>query len=404
MDKISPAACRRGFRAVLFVVVVLMLGGTLPTPLYVIYQQELHFSEIVLTLAFGLYFVGALAGLLFCGRLSDQIGRRPTVVLGIGLAVASTLALILLRGLPLLFVGRAVSGTGNGIALAATTAWLSELRKGAQVGENPRGEAAETSAVDQMIGLGLGPLLAGMLAEYAALPTLLSYYVLLGLLAAAALALIMAPETVPQRRSLSFIPRIGVPHGKRAAFISLAATGFCIFALTGLFTSLVPSVLQQRLHNTSHAVAGAVAFELFLLGALTELALRRMPVQPALLVSLALIPLGLVLLMLGVVQPSVWWLIGGTAVEGVAAGLGFSNTLAAVNQLAGGAERAHVLASFFVVMYFGAMLPVIGMGIISQLANGLAAAWTFSCIIGLLALAGLAARLLGFTRAETAAA
>lgn len=154
MDKIPPTACRRGFKAVLVVVVVLMLGGTLPAPLYVIYQRELHFSEIVLTLAFGVYFVGALAGLLCCGRLSDQIGRRPTVFLGIGLAVSSTLALILLRGLPLLFLGRALSGAGNGIALAATTTWLSELRAGAWVGENPRTEAAETSAVDQMVGWG----------------------------------------------------------------------------------------------------------------------------------------------------------------------------------------------------------------------------------------------------------
>lgn len=404
MDKIPPTACRRGFKAVLVVVVVLMLGGTLPAPLYVIYQRELHFSEIVLTLAFGVYFVGALAGLLCCGRLSDQIGRRPTVFLGIGLAVSSTLALILLRGLPLLFLGRALSGAGNGIALAATTTWLSELRAGAWVGENPRTEAAETSAVDQMVGLGLGPLLAGLLAEYAVLPTLLSYYMLLGLLTAAALALLAAPETVQARQPASFAPRIGVPQGKRAAFVSLAATGFCIFALVGLFTSLVPSVLQQRLHNANHAMAGTLAFELFLLGAVTELGLRRIPAQPALIASLALIPPGLVMLMLGVVQPSIWWLAAGTAVEGVAVGLGFSNSLAAVNQLASSGERAHVLASFFVITYSAGMLPVIGMGIITEFASGLAADWTFACVIGLLALTALAARLLGFTRAETAAA
>jgi hypothetical protein len=195
-----------------------------------------------------------------------------------------------------------------------------------------------------------------------------------------------------------------MPRGKRAAFVSLAATGFCIFALVGLFTSLVPSVLQQRLHYTNHAMAGSIAFELFLAGAVTELGLRRIPAQRALIVSLALIPAGLVMLMLGVVLPSIGWLVGGTALEGVAVGLGFSNSLGAVNQLAGGAERAHVLASFFVVTYSAGMLPVIGMGIITQFASGLAADWTFSCVIVLLALSALTARLLGFTQAETAAA
>jgi hypothetical protein len=73
-----------------------------------------------------------------------------------------------------------------------------------------------------------------------------------------------------------------------------------------------------------------------------------------------------------------------------------------VNQLAPGGARGQVLSSYFVVTYAAAVLPVVGMGLITQYANGLAADFTFACVIGLLATAALAARLLGVTGQETA--
>ena len=55
---------------------VTMLGTTLPTPLYVLYQQELRFSTLMITVIYAAYAVGVLAALLLFGRVSDEIGRR----------------------------------------------------------------------------------------------------------------------------------------------------------------------------------------------------------------------------------------------------------------------------------------------------------------------------------------
>src|SRR6478736_3898180 len=69
------AAPARAFWLVAFAFTVLLLGTTLPTPLYVVYQARWGFSSGMLTLIFAIYSAGVLTALLVCGRLSDEIGR-----------------------------------------------------------------------------------------------------------------------------------------------------------------------------------------------------------------------------------------------------------------------------------------------------------------------------------------
>ena len=67
------------------VLALVFVGSTLPTSLYDFYQSELHFSEITLTLIYSAYVAGTLLTLLFVGRISDQIGRRPAALAGLAL-------------------------------------------------------------------------------------------------------------------------------------------------------------------------------------------------------------------------------------------------------------------------------------------------------------------------------
>lgn len=106
---------------------VTMLGTTLPTPLYVLYQEKLGFSALMITVIFAVYAAGVLAALLLFGRASDALGRRRVLLPGLACAALSAVAFLLAQGLPLLFVGRVLSGLSAGIFTGTATATLVDL-------------------------------------------------------------------------------------------------------------------------------------------------------------------------------------------------------------------------------------------------------------------------------------
>src|SRR5689334_13811509 len=68
---------------------LLLFAASAPSPLYVVYQAEWHFSPAVLTFVFAVYVLFLLAALVFTGALSDHAGRRPILLLALTVQVGS---------------------------------------------------------------------------------------------------------------------------------------------------------------------------------------------------------------------------------------------------------------------------------------------------------------------------
>lgn len=371
---------RVAFGLVAYLFTVVMLGGTIPTPLYAIYRARLHFSDLVVTLIFAAYAVGTLAALLVFGRLSDQVGRRRVLLAAIGVAMASTLMFALAQNLPGLFVARALSGFSVGLVTGTATAYLVELHPGGD-----RGRAALIASAVNMGGLGLGPLLSGLLAQYGPVPTTLPYVALLALLAPAALV-VLAPETVEVREPAQLrLQRLAVPAEIRVPFAAAAGAGFVSFAFLGLLTSLVGSFLATSLHSHSYALAGLAVFVLFGAVVVAVLAATKLTSRAALLVGLGLLPAGLVLFVLALPAASLTLFITGIVIGGVGVGLAFKAALALVSRLAPDDQRGEVVSSFFVASYLGITLPVIGVGVLTTLVSTFVAAVTFGTVVVVLA-------------------
>src|SRR6202043_3901874 len=109
---------------------------------------------------------------------------------------------------------------------------------------------------------GVGPLVAGLLAQYAPSPLRLPYIVFGVALVVLTVLVAVSPETVESERPTSrYRPqRIAVPRHARGVFFAATGAGMASFAVYGVFNSLAPSFLAGTMHETSHAVAGAVAF------------------------------------------------------------------------------------------------------------------------------------------------
>ena len=253
---------------------VMFMGSTLLTPLYLLYQRAFGFSEITLTLIYAVYVVGNIGALFFFGRLWDQVGRRRTSLPAIALAGVATFVFLFARSTAWLFVARILDGLAIGIASGTATARVAELVPG---GDKERASVLATTA-NLTGGVGVGPLLAGLLAQYMPAPLKTSWIVYLALLALVAWLVVSLDETVrrPVRgtRDLSFRVRLGVPRAIWGAFIAPAAAVFATFALIGYYAALTPSLLAHDLGLSSPVIGGAVVAELFLVAAASVLATR----------------------------------------------------------------------------------------------------------------------------------
>jgi MFS family permease len=70
----------------------LLFASSVPSPLYPVYQAEWGFSSITLTSVFAVYAIALLAALLVVGSISDQIGRRPTLLAALAAEIVAMLA------------------------------------------------------------------------------------------------------------------------------------------------------------------------------------------------------------------------------------------------------------------------------------------------------------------------
>src|SRR5258708_19442480 len=107
-----------------------MIGTSLPTPLYVIYQAQWHVSSGIVSVIFASYAAGVLVALLLAGRSSDQVGSRPVVLAALGFSAVSTVVFILAPSLGWLFVGRVLSGLSAGLVTGTATPTLTETYGG----------------------------------------------------------------------------------------------------------------------------------------------------------------------------------------------------------------------------------------------------------------------------------
>ena len=377
---------RVAFWLLALVFTITMLGTTLPTPLYVIYQAQWHFSAAIVTVTFAVYAAAVLVTLLLAGRASDQAGRRPVLAAALGASALSTVVFILAPNVGVLFAGRILSGLSAGLMTGTATATLTEL-----IPATASRRASLVATAVNMGGLGLGPLIAGLFAQYAPHPTTLVFEVYLAVLAAAGLCLFLVPETVSPRRRPTFrFAGLGIPERGRGEFIAAGVAGFAAFSLLGLFAALAPTFLGTVLHQSSHAVQGAVVFLLLAVGAITQLLVARFNSRRVVMAGLALFLVALALIVAALSQAGMALFLAGTIAGGVAVGAVFLGSLATANRLAPPGRRGQTVSTFFVACYTGLIIPVIGVGVASGFIGDFAAVLAFSILIAILCVFSLA--------------
>jgi len=374
-----------GFVATAFALAIGMLGTTLPTSLYGLYRQQYGLSELMITVIYATYAGGVIASLLLFGRFSDQIGRRRMLLPGLVLSALSAVCFLTAGGLPLLLAGRILSGLSAGIFTGTATATLVDLAPA-----GGRARATLVAAMANIGALGSGPLLGGLLSQWAGSPLRLTFWVDLALLVPAAIGIWAMPEPLSDTHRPQLRPRAPkVPREMRSTFVEAAMAGFAGFAVLGLLTAVNPDFLGQELGVSSRAIVGLVVFSVFAASLVGQLVLEFIPERAAIPTGAGALIVGMGSLALGLVVSSLALLVLGGVIAGLGQGLSFRGGLTEVNEHSPAAERGAVASSFFVVIYVGVSVPVIGEGVLAQAIGLQAAGVVFAAMVAALSAAVL---------------
>ena len=368
--------------------VTAMLGTTLPTPLYPLYEAQFGFGGLTVTVVFATYAVGVICGLLLFGQASDALGRKRVLVPGLILSALSAVVFLVAPslghlGTAALIVGRALSGLSAGIYTGTATATLVDLAP-----QELRRRAALLAALANILGLGLGPLLAGLLASWAPAPTRSVFVVDLVLVAAALAALAVIPEPHPAGEAVRWRPQVPrLPSRGRAEFLAAGVLGFAGFAVLGLFTAVAPLFLTQVLGDHAPWLTGVVVAAVFVSSAAGQVAAEHTLARWAIPLASVGLTVGMTFIVAGLLASSLALVVLAGLASGFSQGAGFKAALQSVTALAAEDERARVVSMFFTLLYLGIAFPIVGLGLLTQVWGLMTAGVAFATAVSLIGIA-----------------
>jgi hypothetical protein len=214
-----------------------------------------------------------------------------------------------------------------------------------------------------MLGLGFGPLLAGLTSQNLPWPTTLIFWLHLGLLVLAAIGIAVAGETVQRPEQVRLgIMRPSITPAVRALFIPAAIAGLAGFSVAGVVTSLVPSIMRQLMGQQGGLLIGAVCCLFFVASIGGQAALKWIPAKQQMTVGCCGLIAGVLALGASIATHEISLLLLGGCLSGAGQGMVFKAGMGAVMAACPPQQKAAVTSALFIVFYFSMSLPVIALG------------------------------------------
>ena len=330
------------------------------SPIYHLYAERWHFGPIALTLVYATYAFGVLAALLLAGRVSDDVGRRPVLLVALGALALSSIVFMVADSIAWLFVARAIQGLATGAAISTASATLLDL--------HPRRDPAAVGLANGVAsagGLALGVLSSASLVQLGDAPRVLPYVVLFTLFALAFAGVVLMPEPVASPRTLRLtLERPTVPRVARRPFVLASLAVVSSWSIGGLFFSLGPQLGAQLFETRNVVVAGIGIVLLTGSAAVAQILFGRSPAWiGASAGSIALAGGTMAIVAAAAFESSVLY-VAGSVVGGIGFGIAFLGGLRTLVAAIPANQRAAVLSAFYVVAYASLSIPAVLAGIV----------------------------------------
>jgi predicted MFS family arabinose efflux permease len=367
-DRIQPPVGRRfvlGRRASLLVSAG-AVGHTLwtsaaPALTYRLYAQEWHLTHTVTAGIFAIYPIGVVVMLLGFGGISDQIGRRATMLAGLLASLAGALLFAVAPDVWWVFAGRALMGIGVGLTASPSTAAILEF----SCPERAKSAASITMEA-QAAGFAAALLLGGALTEYGPWPTRLCFWILAVLL----FILLIGTWFLPRHaaggaRGDWRSPMPFIPKNARRAF-ALSSTAMMAAYTFGVLVLSLGGQVEHDLIGSPNAFLNGAVLSLFPI-VMAAIGLLSRPLSPrvALIVGALISCLSMVLLVMAVNFRDLAIYLLATAVAGGAYSLLFVGGLRVISTAAAEANRGGILSALYLLGYLSMGAFALALGAIA---------------------------------------
>ena len=352
-----------GWRAVCLAMFAVAWGGNQFTPLLSMYRAESSFSEVTVNVLLFAYVVGLVPSLLASPAVATRFGGKKPLAAAVCLSAMGSLLLMAGPSAPaLMFLARTLTGVALGLGMVVGGLALKSLA----VAAAERGEAAGTrqpsaarsSAMGLTAGFGLGAGLAGVIAQWLPLPTLLPYLLHLAVCAAAGIGML-------RFRAARHLHDGGGQHAPRRPFpreyvLAVLPASPLIFGALGIAYAILPSVVAGQLGGYSTAFSALLCLLCLGLGFAAQRvvshlsARRRIPARP---LGVVLFVAGTALAVAAATVQSVGLVVLAAAVFGIGYGLTLIGCLQDCDRLALPGQLGPMTSLVYSLAYIGFGLP-----------------------------------------------
>jgi len=376
--KVSP------FTWVSFAMIVGVMGTALISPLYALYKEAWQLQTSDISLIYVMYMGGALCGLLFLGRLPDRVGFRPMMQGGLALVLLGTAISLIAWNMTSLNIGRFIVGVASSMVTTSATLGLSKLSRHGSVQR-----VAMMTGFLMAFGFGLGPLVGGVIGQWAPAPLTLAYIptLILGSLGLTVLCCLNLPDTIKPKAAArltlhDILPKLTWPDASASrAFVLTCCLPFLAFGVFGLYASMAPLFLGKLVPWDGPVVSGtSIALILFSSAAVQVIA-GRMPIHWCGATGTIALALSNAILMLNLHASSAILFALGVSLTAIGHGMTMLAGMGMITRLAGPANRSGLLATYLVAGYVGSMIPMMGIGWIADHWGIEAAIYSFCTMV-----------------------
>jgi MFS family permease len=377
---------RASFWVAAAVVMHTLWTSAAPAMSYPLFARLWHLTPTVTTGMFAIYPVFVVVTLLLFGNVSDHIGRRAAMLLGLAASIVGVALFAFAQDVAWAYAGRAFMGIGVGLSSSPATAALVEF--------SPAGQTARANLVATVataVGVVGATLLGGALIQYAPWPLHLNFLVLLAVLLAIFAFAWFLPRHAPRDTQARWRPgAVVVPRGLLRVFATAATAVTAAYAHGAVVLSLGAQIGRDLIGSTNALVTGAVIAVFATAVAAAALVARRLSGASAVISGGVFSALGMALLVMSATRHALALFLVSAVTAGVGYSLQFLGGLTLINAHAPAHHRAGTISAVYLIGYLLMGTIALGLGVAAT-AWGLARAVEIGApILGVLALAGAA--------------